>query len=250
MRLYPGSNNLNIIYTAFFVGILFTFLTPFVKNFNFYWFLAVFFFVIIYWVGFIIRVNRSFKSFLIDKEKKIYENVVKIIRVIRHDFINHLQIIQSLAELNQQEKINDYLLTVNSETNKMGGILKLAYPELTLFFMDQLAKYKKRGIDFEFNNETNMEKIKDSPDNIVFMLRSICERIESLTKMKNDILASIGWEITVKKNTYRIKIKVLTLHGNSEHFKEELQDLKKDFNLEVYSFREQLEVYLYIVIEL
>ncbi|UMZ72883.1 Spo0B domain-containing protein [Natranaerofaba carboxydovora] len=224
------------------IGIIITFATPFLYYIYFYWFLAVMFFVIIYWIGFTLSFKNFFEFYLKEREKETYNNMVELLRAMRHEFINYFQVIQSLTELEQTEKLKDYLNTVNLEVDETGNILKIYHPEITLYLLNQLVEYNNKDIGFQLNVNTNMEKINESPNNITSFLDKIFNKIN--IEESNDITScSIECEITEEAGYYPI---IITVYDPSEPWKKEIDKLKDFKEVELYNWEEHLAIHMYI----
>lgn len=58
-----------------------------------------------------------------------------VMSVLRHDFLNHLQVISGLVQLNKTDRVKDYIRQVSLEMEKYSIISRLMVPEVAEFLM-------------------------------------------------------------------------------------------------------------------
>ncbi len=238
-------------YFMLLAGIILTFIAPFIYYSYKYLFLAFIIFIIIYWVVYSLIIKNKFFEVLNKAEKETCHSVTNILRSFKHDFLNHFQVIQSLAELNQYNRLNDYLEVVNSDANKFGRILKIYHPEISLFLLEQTAKYKRNDVDFEISIDTNLEKISCKPENLVLIM----ERIYNVIDKNQTVEANeaqeitpcrIDWYIKEEEGSYRFEVKLNNYPYLCERVIKELESLKKGYDIRISSEKDRLEIKLYI----
>lgn len=69
------------------------------------------------------------------------------LRSVRHDYLNHLQVIYGLLELEEYEELKDYLKPVYKEMMKTGKALKTSKPALNALLMAKMKEAESQGID-------------------------------------------------------------------------------------------------------
>lgn len=73
------------------------------------------------------------------------EKLLDAIQVQRHDFLNHLQVISGLLQMNKVDRVRDYLNQVCVEMTQFSKTAKVAIPELTaalIIGMNDAAMYQ------------------------------------------------------------------------------------------------------------
>ncbi|MEW6540667.1 MAG: Spo0B domain-containing protein [Bacillota bacterium] len=72
------------------------------------------------------------------------EELLRFIRNYSHDFLNHLQVISALAQLNRTERIREYIGQVSDQLREITKIAVIHPPELAtalLAFQQQVTRY-------------------------------------------------------------------------------------------------------------
>lgn len=59
------------------------------------------------------------------------EKLLEAIQVQRHDFLNHLQVISGLLQMNKVDRVKDYINQVSIEISQYSKTARVAIPELT-----------------------------------------------------------------------------------------------------------------------
>lgn len=78
------------------------------------------------------------------------EQTVAMIRRLRHDFGNYLQVILGYIDLNRPEKAKSYILAIVEELAGERNIFESLEPEATLYFYQQLLMARDLGIILKY----------------------------------------------------------------------------------------------------
>ena len=74
------------------------------------------------------------------------ERVIQLLRIIRHDFSNHLQVIAGYAELRMYERLKDYIGIMVEEMVKERELFDSTSAEVALYFFEQMQKIKELDV--------------------------------------------------------------------------------------------------------
>lgn len=74
-----------------------------------------------------------------------------LIRRFRHDFGNHLQVINGYAQLDYLDEIEDYIADIVQEMNQEKILFELGNPELSLFLLSQKLLAKDVGVILNYD---------------------------------------------------------------------------------------------------
>lgn len=74
------------------------------------------------------------------------ETLNRALRVQRHDFLNHLQVVYSLMEMQEYEEANAYIEKVYGDIQNLGRALKTASPAINALLNVKMAAAEERGI--------------------------------------------------------------------------------------------------------
>ena len=77
------------------------------------------------------------------------EQLNSTLRAQRHDFMNHLQVVYSLLELEEYESANDYIEQVYGDIKQVSRSLKTAHPAINALLAAKLAACEERGVRAE-----------------------------------------------------------------------------------------------------
>ena len=80
-------------------------------------------------------------------------------RIQRHDFLNHLQVVYSLIEMEEYEEANRYIEQVYGDIQSVSQALKTACAPVNALLRAKMAEAKQRNIDVELSVHAVWEKL-------------------------------------------------------------------------------------------
>jgi len=83
------------------------------------------------------------------------ENFLEIVQVQRHDFLNHLQVISGLLQLNKIERALEYISRVSKEISQSSKTGWVKIPAVTLALLTCLNEAAKYQIDVKLTVNSN-----------------------------------------------------------------------------------------------
>ncbi|MGB9804005.1 MAG: Spo0B domain-containing protein, partial [Desulfofundulus sp.] len=84
------------------------------------------------------------------------KSLLEFVRLQRHDFLNHLQVISGLIQMNKGEKAREYIVEVAREMERLGKIIHLQVPEATTAFLAALAGASNLQVELDYHIECNL----------------------------------------------------------------------------------------------
>jgi sensor histidine kinase regulating citrate/malate metabolism len=90
------------------------------------------------------------------KEDDLLTAVCELIRVQKHDILNHLQVIAGYLQMNKMEKARDYLQETIKEITEKGSLMRLRKPLLVLSLMCKQLEVFEKGLHLKIINRTNL----------------------------------------------------------------------------------------------
>ena len=93
----------------------------------------------------------SFKLRGLDETVAQISDLNVAMRVQRHDFLNHLQVVYSLIEMREYEEANRYIEQVYGDIQSVSQALKTASAPVNALLRAKMAEAKQRGIDVELS---------------------------------------------------------------------------------------------------
>ena len=87
------------------------------------------------------------------------EQLNTTMRAQRHDFMNHLQVVYSLIELEEYQSASEYLERVYGDIKRVGRSLKTAHPAINALIAAKLSDCEARGVKVELIIESPWEAL-------------------------------------------------------------------------------------------
>lgn len=91
-----------------------------------------------------------------------YNNLEKLNRELRsqrHDYLNHLQVVYGLMELEEYEELYEYLYPVYKDIMKTGKALKTTKPAINALLMAKMTEAENKGIDFTIEVKSDLKQL-------------------------------------------------------------------------------------------
>lgn len=98
-------------------------------------------------------------DFIKDTLDKV-EDLNKVLRAQRHDFMNHLQVVYGLMEMDEYNDAKDYIEKVFSDIQKVNKILKTSNPAVNALLEAKIIYSEKMGIETKVNVNSQLKDIK------------------------------------------------------------------------------------------
>jgi len=140
--------------------------------------------------------------------KESYEKTTDLndtLREQRHDFLNHIQIIHSLIEMENYSEASEYMDTIYEEIQSVGKILKTSCPAVNALLQVKNHSCEQKNIEFRIISTTKLEFPSMEPWDICGILGNLIDNaIHAAENVKNGkILVSLREDF---KN-YILKVK-------------------------------------------
>ncbi len=87
------------------------------------------------------------------------EELNSTLRAQRHDFMNHLQVVYSLLELEEYGSANEYIEKVYEDVKRVGRSLRTAHPAINALLAAKLSDCESRSIKVELVIESPWEAL-------------------------------------------------------------------------------------------
>lgn len=134
----------------------------------------------------------------------------------RHDFMNHLQVVYSLLELDEPKEAISYIERVHTDLAKVGKLLKTAHPSINALIAAKSNDAEEAGIAFLLNVSTSLEHLPIAPYEICRALGNLIDNaFDALIGQNSPIIRvsfeenASGYRLTVSNNGPQIEQNVL-----------------------------------------
>ncbi len=77
--------------------------------------------------------------------------MVQLLRRVRHDYGNHLQVIMSYIDLGRHEMAKKYIVSVAEQAASERALFEQAPPQVALYLYNQMLAARDLGIILEYN---------------------------------------------------------------------------------------------------
>ncbi len=112
------------------------------------------------------------------------ERLTGELRAQRHDYLNHLQVVYGMLELEEYEELHSYLEPVYKNVMKLGKALKTSIPAVNALIKAKMGEAESKGIDFYLEVKSDLKGLRleawelckvlfNLIDNAVYALESI-----------------------------------------------------------------------------
>jgi len=93
-------------------------------------------------------IKKEMELELIKSNMKNTEDLLNLLRAQRHDYLSHIQTIESLVILNEQEELAEYIKGISKEYRITNEMIRLGNPVLTAIINTKKEIAEKKGILF------------------------------------------------------------------------------------------------------
>lgn len=126
---------------------------------------------------------------------------VSLLRRVRHDYGNHLQVISGYTELGRPNEVKEYIIKIIQQMDQEKKLFELESPELTLFLYEQMLLVNDLGIILRYK-----ELVITSGPRLMASFKPY-KIIKSLVE-ENNITEETTMEISIYELPEQIKIKI------------------------------------------
>ncbi|MDR3597402.1 Spo0B domain-containing protein [Clostridium sp.] len=136
----------------------------------------------------IIFYNLLFKkgsNNLIDTLKYL-EAFNKTLRTQRHDYLNHIQVIYSLMELEEYDEARNYIEPVYKDIVRVSKALKTSEPAVNALLQAKLQMAEKNDIDMELEIKSDLKYLNMEPWEFCRVIGNIIDNAIFALKLKPD----------------------------------------------------------------
>lgn len=128
------------------------------------------------------------------------EKLLEVISVQRHDYLNHMQVISGLLQLNKGDRVREYIQKVCLEQKKQSQLSRLSMPCMSAVLLVGMMVGSSHQVEVDFDISSDLKGCKVPPEALCSALEttlySIFTLLEDtpLEQRKVDIAISEGDE--------------------------------------------------------
>jgi two-component system, LytTR family, sensor histidine kinase AgrC len=134
------------------------------------------------------------------------EELNNTLRSQRHDFMNHLQVVYSLIELNEYPEAQNYLDRVYLDIQKINRVLKTTNPAINALLQAKTIYCEKRGIRVDLKITSQLKELPILAWEMCRILGNLIDNaVDALKEMKGERILEIEIYEDLKCYGFRIK---------------------------------------------
>lgn len=134
------------------------------------------------------------------------ENLNKTLRGQRHDFMNHLQVVYSLMEMEDYPSAREYIEKVFKDIQKVNKVLKTSNPAVNALLQAKILYAERRGIKTEIKITSSLQNLKVPSWEFCRVLGNIIDNaIYALQEIEENRMIQIELFEDLKQYGFRIK---------------------------------------------
>ncbi len=140
------------------------------------------------------------------------------LRAQRHDYLNHLQVVYGLMELEEYDELKTYLEPIYKGMMKTGKALKTKNPAVNALLRAKMEEAESKGIDFYVEVTSDLSGLKAEPWELCKVLANLMDNaITALEAIPSE--KKLRVDIGEDRDSYRFSVA-----NNGPAIPEELQE--------------------------
>ena len=140
--------------------------------------------------------------------RESYENLEKLnsnLRAQRHDYLNHLQVVYGLMEMEEYEELKNYLQPVYKDMLKTGKALRTSKPAINALLKAKMDEAENKGIDVYIEVKSNLQNLHVEDWELCKVLSNLWDNAMTALAQKNGE-KKIELDITEDSDSYRFSV--------------------------------------------
>lgn len=120
-----------------------------------------------------------------ERQRRQYENLMasyqqlqsmnETLRSQRHDYLNHMQVVYGMLELQEYEELHRYLAPIYTDLMKTGKAIRTSIPAVNALIMAKLGEAEKEGIDFYIEVKSDLKNLRIEPWELCKVLSNLID---------------------------------------------------------------------------
>ncbi len=154
-------------------------------------------------------------------KSKSLENITElnnVLRAQRHDFLNHLQVVYSLIELNECTEASDYIETVYKDIKKVNRMLKTSNTAINALLQAKLVDCENKDILVDIHIDTKLDGLPVPSWEMCRVLGNLIDNAMDAVKELRE-KGFINIEIAERDHNY-----IFTIKNNGKQIPEEMME--------------------------
>lgn len=133
-------------------------------------------------------------------------DLLEVLRVQRHDFLNHLQVILGYLQLKKFDRAQDYLKEVAEELVRAGVIARLDCSEVVKEILAAQLAADKRGVVLNNRITTGLDRGVEAPLSVAEIIGEMLKTAVKLVETSPCIQGVVDFEIAENNGEYQFRV--------------------------------------------
>ncbi|MBP3888508.1 MAG: Spo0B domain-containing protein [Cellulosilyticum sp.] len=156
-------------------------------------------------ISYIYLQKNQYKSLL--QSMKDLEELNLTLRTQRHDYLNQMQVVYGLLDMDEYQDAKEYMNSIFKEITKVSKALKTSEPAINALLQAKLQAAEKEGIDLYLDIMTDLKGLKIEPWELCKVLANIIDNaITALANQKEGQDREIHIRMEQTEESYRFEI--------------------------------------------
>lgn len=134
------------------------------------------------------------------------ETLNSTLRMQRHDYLNHLQVVYGLIELGEYTELKEYLTPVYRDIMKTGKAMKTAKPAINALLSAKMAEAENSGIHLFVEVRSDLKKLEIPDWELCKVLSNIIDNGMTALQQQDDEDRKMMIDITETPEQYRFAV--------------------------------------------
>ena len=156
------------------------------------------------------------------------KELLEVLRVQRHDFMNHLQIISGMVQLNKSDRVFGYIQELSRVMSEEGKIIALALPEAAAALLINRHQAVGRGVELHYNITTNLAGCQLTGAELAEIIHALIKEAIRETVSANCIPGEVFVDINDEGAAYLLQLSFVCSRGKFTKPLEMLEELCRD----------------------
>lgn len=109
-------------------------------------------------LGFLYKLKASYDA--LEESYRNLEQLNSTLRAQRHDYLNHLQVVYGMMELEEYAELHQYLEPVYKDMLKTGKALKTSKPAINALLKAKMGEAESKGIDVYVEVKSDLQGLQ------------------------------------------------------------------------------------------
>ena len=134
-----------------------------------------------------------------------FKSMLQTMRAIRHDFINHIQVIQGLLKLGREDRAFEYVNSLTNEVESMELPLKVKNPALFILLQSKWVRAQNDKVDMHlFVDDDPFQKVKSI--DMIKIMSNLIDNAFDATMLLSESERFISIEVRLINSMYLFQV--------------------------------------------